>query len=325
MSLGNHINKVAIVGADGFIGKYFVEELLKLGQHEVTAISRIDSKAVIPEGVKVARVDYNDQSTLVNALQGQEALIITMSVMAPKGTQTKLVEAAIAANVAYILPNEWGFDTSIEQVCQDTLQGPEKSAIRELFAEDGKSSFINVITGFWYEYSLGFGANTYGMDWKNRTFTFFDDGETKINTITMPQSGMAVAKLLALPIQPEKAGEPCLSNYKNKFIYVSSFLLSQKDMFQAVLRVSGTKVSDWKINYEASTKRFEDGQKQLAAGDRREGYPKLMYSRIFSKDGVGNYEERRGVENDALGLPKEDLDEWTKVAIDRAEKGLKYH
>ncbi|KAI0884945.1 NAD(P)-binding protein [Annulohypoxylon maeteangense] len=327
MSPNNHIKKVAIVGATGTVGKFIVEELLKLGKHEVTAISRKDSPSAssIPAGVKVAAVDYSDESTLVNALKGQEVLIITMSTLAPPDTQLQLIRAAAAANVPYVLPNEWGCDMADEQLGKEILLGNSEVPARKLVEELGKSSWIGVVSGFWYEYSLGMGEQCYGMEVKDKTWTFYDDGETKINSSTWPQSGRAVAKLLSLPIEPETTGGPSLSSYKNKFIYVSSFLVSQKDMFASVLRVTGTKESDWTIKYEDSTKRYQEAQKKVFGGDRT-AFPTLLYSRIFYKDGVGNFEARRGgIANDTLGLPKEDLDEATKIGIYRNENGLKYH
>ncbi|KAI1473796.1 NAD(P)-binding protein [Daldinia eschscholtzii] len=326
MPQANHIKNIAIVGATGTVGKFIVAELLHLWKHEITAITRKSSSASnnIPEGVKVAKVDYDDESTLVDALKGQDALIITMDTRAAPDTQSKLIRAAAAANVPFVLPNEWGCDMADEAMGKDTLIGDIELPTRKLVEELGKSSWIGVVTGFWYEYSLGFGQETYGMDWKTRTWTFFDNGETKMNTTTWPQVGRAVAKLLSLPIEPEKEGVPSLSSYKNKFVYVSSFRLSQKDMFAAVLRVTGTKESDWKIEYEESDKRFQDARMRLFDGDTL-AYPQLLYSRVF-RDGCNDFEGKyRSVINDVLGLPKEDLDEATRTAIDRAEKSLKYH
>ncbi|KAI1139882.1 NAD(P)-binding protein [Hypoxylon sp. FL0543] len=326
MSQSNYVKKVAIVGATGTVGSLIVDELLRLGKHEVTAITRKDSSAAssIPAGVKIAKVDYDDESTLVDALQGQEVLIITMHTRAPPDTQLKLVRAAAAANVPYVLPNEWGVDMADEGLAKDILLGDVEIPVRKLIEELGKSSWIGVVTGFWYSYSLGFGKETFGMEWKTRTWTWIDDGETKMNTITWPQTGRAVGALLSLPIEPEKEGGPSLSSYKNKFIYVSSFCVSQKDMFASVLRVTGTKESDWKFEQEESTKRFEEGRKKVFGGDMS-AFPQLLYNRLWFKDGSANFEARHGLANDILGLPKEDLDEATRLAIDRAEKGLKYH
>ncbi|KAI1802336.1 NAD(P)-binding protein [Daldinia bambusicola] len=326
MSQINHVKNIAIVGATGTVGASMVAELLKLGKHEITAITRKSSQAAshIPKGVKVAKVDYDDESTLIDGLKGQDVLIITMDTRAPPDTQSKLIRAAATANVPYVLPNEWGCDMTDEAMGKDILLGELELSTRKLVEELGKSSWIGVTTGFWYELSLGFGKETYGMEWKTRNWTFFDNGETKMNTTTLPQVGRAVAKLLSLPVEPEKEGAPSLSSYKNKFVYVSSFRLSQKDMFAAVLRVTGTKESDWKIEYEESDKRFQDARRRLFDGDTL-AYRQLLYSRVF-RDGCNDFEGKYGsVANDVLGLPKEDLDEATRNAIDSAEKGITYH
>jgi len=81
-------------------------ELLKTGRHTVTAITRHDSTAALPPGIKTTKVNYDDPATLVAALQGQDALIITMNTQAPPDTQSKLLRAAAEAGVPWVLPNE---------------------------------------------------------------------------------------------------------------------------------------------------------------------------------------------------------------------------
>ncbi len=58
-------------------------------------------------------------------------------------------------------------------------------ATHRLIEEIGKSSYVAVVTGFWYEYSLAMPPN-YGFDFVNRAVTLFDEGETKISTSTWP-------------------------------------------------------------------------------------------------------------------------------------------
>lgn len=83
------------------------KSLLGTGRHTVTAITRADSSSKLPDGVKVAKVDYDDDQSLVDALRGHDALVITLSVFAPKDTEDKLIKAAADANVPWVLPNEW--------------------------------------------------------------------------------------------------------------------------------------------------------------------------------------------------------------------------
>lgn len=79
------------------------EALLKTGKHTVTAITRVDSKSTLPEGVETKKVDYNKSKTLVEALRGQDVLVITISGHAPiQETEEKLVKAAGEAGVPWM-------------------------------------------------------------------------------------------------------------------------------------------------------------------------------------------------------------------------------
>ncbi|ROW05076.1 hypothetical protein VSDG_00375 [Cytospora chrysosperma] len=267
----NHVKKVAVVGVTGQVGSHIVEHLLKNGKHEVTAITRKDGSAILPDGIKVSKVDYSESSTLVDALRGQDALIITLSVLAPQDTQSKLIEAAAAAEIPWIIPNQWGSNPDEKEMSQDKV-------------------------------------------------TFYDDGQTKINTTTWPQCGRAIANLLALKVLPEdeKDESPTLSQFKNETIYISSFLISQKDMFESVLRVTGGAADHWTISYQPSVERYREGVEAWQKGDMR-GFAQAMYARIFYQDGCGNYEAKKALHNKLLGLPKEDLDEFTAVAVEMAK------
>lgn len=293
------------------------EALLKTGKHTVTAISRIESTTTLPEGVELKKVDYDDHSSLVEALRGQDALIITLSVFAAPDQQVKLIQAAADAGVPWVLPNEWAPDTANEALLKDVFGNVPEA--RNLVAKLGKSSYIAVTTGFWYEWSLSIPAS-YGFDFKNRTVTLFDDGETKINTSTWPQIGRAVASLLSLPIRPEgEDKDKSLERFRNSQVYVSSFLVSQTEMLESVLRVTKTGIEDWKVAKEPVKDRFTGGIEAMQKGDRQ-GFVRMMYSRVFFPDGVGNFETTKGTQNSLLGLLREDIDEATQVAIKRSEE-----
>ncbi|KAI0158622.1 hypothetical protein BJ166DRAFT_498682 [Pestalotiopsis sp. NC0098] len=317
MTASNRIKKVAIVGASGHSGAFMTEALLKTGRHQVTAITRIDSESKFSDGVAVKRVDYSKRATLVEALRGHDALVITLSGHTPKGTEALLVEAAGEAGVPWILPNEWSPDTANEALVKDVFVFESKVATRKAITELGKSSFISVSTGFWYEWSLAI-APAYGFDFQNRAVTFFDEGETKICTTTWPQVGRAVAALLSLPIHTEGDKKDCLDNFRNQVVYVNSFRVSQKDMLESALRVTGTKKSDWTITKEPAEQRYSDGLKEIKEGARI-GFAKMMYTRVFFADGCGDFEATKGTINNVLGLPKEDIDTATKAAIERSK------
>ncbi|KAI1269386.1 putative oxidoreductase CipA [Xylariaceae sp. FL1019] len=321
--MSNYIKKVAIVGASGTVGKFIAREIIKKGKQEVTAITRLDSQGKIPEGAKVAKVSYDDPASLAKALEGHDALIITMAVAAPPENQIKLIEAAAAANVSYVIPNQWGIESDHGTLGSDTLMSTNINAARKKVEELGKSSWIAFVTGYWYSYSLS-SKEAYGVDFKNRIMTFFDDGTQKINTITWEKTGRAVAALLSLPIKAETAGAPSISDYKNKHVYTSSWLMSQKDMFASVLKNTNTIESDWTIKHENSTERHTEAKKKLFAGDRSQ-FQRLLYARTFYPNDDGNFQSRHELDDAKLGIEgEEDLDAATKLAIQFAETGNVY-
>ena len=87
----------------------------------MTALTRGDSQSKLPDGVITKKIDYNQPETLVEALRGQDALIITLSAGSPKETEKQLIEAAGEAGVAWIMPNEWCPDTANEALVKDVF------------------------------------------------------------------------------------------------------------------------------------------------------------------------------------------------------------
>lgn len=297
--------------------------MIKNGKHKITAITRADSTSKIPDGVLVKKVDYNDQSSLVEALKGQDALIITMGLRAPPDQQIKLFEAAAAADVPWVIPNEFGIDSLNEAVGKDIFVIEAKKKERDHIEKLGKSSWVGFVCGFWYEFSLGGSPNRFGFDFKNRTVRFFDDGTTHLNASTWPQTGRSVANVLGLKVLPDDENDKnlCLSHFRNKFVYTSSFKVNQKEMLDSVLRVTGASPSDWKVTHVPVKDFYQDSLKEFQSGNHA-AFMKLMYSRMFFPDLPGDYEASRGLDNDKLGLPKENLDEFTKTTVDLVESGF---
>ncbi len=306
------------------MGKYIAQHLLKTGKHVVTAIARPSSTSKLPEGVQVARVDYSseDNAALVEALRGQQVLVITMSVAAPSGTISKLVRAAAKAGVPYVLPNWFGHDAANNTLCNDSLLSHNRDSICAEIESLGISSYLLLVCNFWYEFSLGGGPDRYGFDFKKRSFVLFDDGNVAINTSTWPQCGRAIANLLSLKVLPDDETDrsPTLSQFRNGSIYISSFRLSQRNMFESVKRVTGTTDADWTFTHESAEQRWKDGQAALQQGNMK-AFTKMLYSRMFFPNGDGDYQSSRGLHNKLLDLPVEDLDEFTAIGVRMGENG----
>ncbi|KAK9315531.1 hypothetical protein V1524DRAFT_460647 [Lipomyces starkeyi] len=310
--------------AGGQVGKHIAEHLLKTGKHFVTAIARPSSTSKLPEDVQVARVDYSgdDDAALVEALRGQQVLIITMSVVAPSDTISKIVRAAAKAGVPYVLPNWFGHDAANNTLCNDSLPDNRDSICAEIESL-GISSYLRLVCNFWYEFSLGGGPDRYGFDFNKRSLILFNDGNVAINTSTWPpQCGRAIANLLSLKELPDDETDRSLtlSQFRNGCIYISSFRLSQRDMFESVKGVTGTTDADWTITHESAEQRWKDGQTALQEGDWKV-FTKMLYSRMFFPTGDGDYQSSRGLHNDLLGPTVEDLDEFTAIAVRMGENG----
>ncbi|THY80894.1 hypothetical protein D6C95_09309 [Aureobasidium pullulans] len=91
-------------------------------------------------------------------------------------------------------------------------------------------------------------------------------------------------------------------------------------MLDSVHRVMGTEDKDWEISYEPTKKRYTQAVEDMKTGDRN-AFAKAMYARVFFPDGSGDYETRRGLDNEILDLPTEELDEATKRTVDLVESG----
>lgn len=151
-------------------------------------MTRIGSQIEVPEGVKVVEIDYNDESSLVAALTGQDFLVITLSLTAPPDVHSKLVRAAAKAGVPYIVPNAYGIDFYGKPKLLEDIPALQYILANVKEIEDVGAHWIGLTPNFWFEYSLGVGPFTYGFDFPDKSVTFFDEGKTRVNTTTCKSS-----------------------------------------------------------------------------------------------------------------------------------------
>jgi hypothetical protein len=123
-----------------------------------------------------------------------------------------------------------------------------------------------------------------------------------------------VARLLSLPETPPSTGVASLSDFANGFCYVSSFLTSQKEILEAVQRVTGTSAEQWTVENVNADTYIQEGKERVAMGDFG-GTVNILGGMIFKGGMGGDYESFKGVSNEALGLPRVTLDEAVKEAL----------
>ncbi|KAJ5201125.1 hypothetical protein N7449_005928 [Penicillium cf. viridicatum] len=287
--------------AGGSVGRHLIDQLLKNGKHIVTAITRPSSTNKMPEGVQIARVDYasDDDTALVEVLRGQQVLLITMNVMAPPDTMIKLIRAAAKAGVPYIEPNWYGHDAANDSLCDDSLLSPNRDRVITEITRLGVSSYLSLVCNFWYEFSVGGGPDQFGFDFIKRSLTLYDGGDVPINTSTWPQTSRAIAKLLSLKELPEDENDqsPTLSQFRNRSV---------------------PRMRTGLFTQDSVAERFKEGQEGMKVHNWNV-FTKMLYSRMFFANGDGDYESRRGLDNELLGLLVEDLDEATAEGIRMAE------
>ena len=189
------------------------------------------------------------------------------------------------------------------------------------YVQDLGLSWTSQCSSFWYEHSL-VSPQCFGFELDKKRATFFDEGTARVTASTWEQCGRAIAALFGLPVASEGDGKPCLMDWKNRMHYCGSFLVSQRDMLNSWLRVTGEHEADWTIEYEPAQERFQRGQRMLEAGDMFGG-PLITYGRLFQRDRSGDLSDKS--ENTKLGLPREDLDEATMRAVKMYEDGYIYN
>lgn len=291
--------------------------LLESGKHTITALTRPGSTSALPAGVNRVEVDYTSHSSLVAVFQTHQIqfLIITLSVSAPPDTHSFIVRAAAEAGVPYIMPNVYGGDLFNKALARDDAYTQASLAkVKEIEALGPKTAYVVLACGFWFEWSVALGESFFGFDVAKRRVTFYDDGRTKMTTSTWAQCGRAAAGLLSLP------DEVIASRFKNGAVYVGSFTVCQREILDSLHRVLGTTDENWEIRYQRTKERYEEGLKELQAGNRL-GFAKALYARGFFPSGGGDVAARRGLDNEALGLKVEGLDGAVRKAVAMVECG----
>lgn len=303
--------------ATGRVGGAFARALLGTGRHTVTALTRYDSEAEVPDGAHVVRVNYDDDDSLIKALKGQKFLVITLSARAPADLHGRIAAAAGKAGVPYIMPNVFGGPSDEKNTRESNVY--RRMVVERIHeAQNGVSSSIVLCCGFWYQWSLALGEQWFGFTIKERKVTFFDDGNRVVTVSTWDQCGRALASLLSLP---ESGASPSLAQFKNKEVLIYSFRVSQRHMLDSLHRVLGTTDADWEITYEPVEKRIADGSAEMANGIFT-GFAKVLYGDEFlSTNEKADFAATMETANEILGLPKEDLDEATREAVAMVEEG----
>ncbi|KAI1763523.1 NAD(P)-binding protein [Hypoxylon sp. FL1150] len=219
------ITKVALAGAKGNVGEPILEQLLKAG-FQVTVLTRPDSSSTFPSNVTVKHVDYDSVDSLTAALQGQDALVVTITHTA-LGKQHNLIEAASKAGVKRFLPSEFGSDSFNEKLIK--LPGFKAKhdvheALRKAARETGLT-WTSVVNGPFLDWgiSVGFLVNA-----KEKTIEYPDGGIHQFSATTLESIAKAIVAVLQNPEQT-----------RNRPVYIQDVAITQKQLGDLVKKYVG--------------------------------------------------------------------------------------
>ncbi|KAI9851558.1 MAG: hypothetical protein M1838_003390 [Thelocarpon superellum] len=296
------IKNVVILGATGNIGPSVLTALLESGKFNVTVVTRPTSSSTVPSGVKVAKSDYSEES-LSSIFSGNDAVVNTVG-GAGLAVQKVSIDAAVKAGIKRFIPSEFGCDTSnakARAICpifegkHDTRKYLDTQA-----AAHPTFSWSGVLTGPFFDWGLDF----LGFDLASKAVTLYDEGNARFSATTRPTIGQAVASTLLHPAET-----------KNQYVYVQSFAVTQNEIKAALEKATG---APWSVVKTLSSKAVgEEGRAKLAKGDFAGGIFQTILASIFSTEPVGSnfLAEHGSLDNELLGLPKEELDVVVKNVV----------
>ena len=144
-------------------------------------------------------------------------------------------------------------------------------------------------------------VNDLGFALSTRRAHILEPGSRRFSATTLSTLGQSVVSILLHPAQTA-----------NKYIYVSSFAVSQNDILAAVQKYD--KGGEWKVERGASYEEAVKRRQSLQGGER--GIIRKLVTAATLAEGTGShFEVDESVSNALLGLRKETLDEVVRAAL----------
>lgn len=143
------------------------------------------------------------------------------------------------------------------------------------------------------------------FDLKAHTATIYNGGNDPVTHTTLSSIGAATAAVLQNP-----------GKTKNKNVYVNSYRVTQNEILAALEKATGEK---WKTTPASAEELQKKGGEKLGQGDYS-GLFDLIIGTIYSGEKALDYPTLKGLDNDDLGLPKEEPLEVTIAKIVKGEE-----
>ncbi|KAH6970559.1 hypothetical protein BKA56DRAFT_697029, partial [Ilyonectria sp. MPI-CAGE-AT-0026] len=286
----------------GGLGALVVQRLLQAGRFNITILSR-RQRGDVPHGAKLVVIDYNDQSSLVKALQGQDAIVSALSRDATL-LQLPLIDAGVIAGVKRFVPSEFGGNLQNP----NTRQLPNyknKVRVEEYLEEKAKThgiTYTYIYNNVFLDWSI---ENGMLIDLKRHHVPLYDGGERAISLTRMPTAAQAVERVLTHHAQT-----------KNRSVCIHEVCLSQRQLLS--LAKEAIPAAKWREEH-VDLQKLE----QVAKDHGKQGVPNISLFHAFAVkggfgEGYGN--QFSDADNKLLGIEPLSVESIKEILADGAKK-----
>ncbi|KAJ6783231.1 hypothetical protein PWT90_01149 [Aphanocladium album] len=284
------VQNVTLIGATGNVGTVALERLSE-SRHNLQVLRRQGSKSTYPSSIKVVDVDFTSLAALTAALQGQDAVIVTLPAEVA-ALQRTIVDAAIAAGVRRFVPTEFGSNSDNALARQIPVFG-EKVKIQEYLKEKagagagaGPLSYTFVYTGPFLDWGIQHNFVLDVTDYKPR---LINDGKTVFSTTNVGTIGRALVAIL-----------DHLDETENRSVFLEDLKISQQRLLELAKQAAPEK--PWEVNHVKLDDLVQVAGEQLAKGVvNLDSVTPFLYKSFLSEGYGGNFEK---TDNELLGLDK---------------------
>ncbi|CAE6484243.1 unnamed protein product [Rhizoctonia solani] len=185
---------VALAGANGYVGKALANAFLDVSAYKVRLLVRPESIETVPyqeykkRGALLYAVSYDDENSLVTALEGVDVLVSAVGTAGLTSAQIPLIKAAKQAGVKVFFPSEYGGQFP------DT---PSPLSAKKDIVKTAQDQGLPVTTlsiGGFPEYMFAFGP--LGFSFADKKITIWGEGNTKVTWTTARSVGDWLANVL---------------------------------------------------------------------------------------------------------------------------------
>jgi nucleoside-diphosphate-sugar epimerase len=288
---------------NGTLGGTVIRNLVRAG-FLVTVVTRdVDkSRETWPE-VRAILGDYTSPETLANAFRDEHEPYDSVVALLNRDqleAQITLLDAAVLAKIPHIIPSEFGFDLSTDEIRSWPWLAAKVAMEDHLLklAKYGKLTYTAVHVGAFFDWALERGILVNLL--ANGQPTMLFDGGNMIFDVTLVETiGEAVAAALVKHMEDPQ-------EVKNKFLHVHTAAVTQQQLLSYARASDPDRVfAEMEID---TAQLYALGLQKYAAGERGMEINRLMQPRAFSIAGPGQFES---LDNEYLGIP-----EWTDAEVE---------